>query len=107
MGGSTNREIATTLNNPEAARATKDWAHAVCRAHEEAKQLQFSFSPAELYTADLIAPKENIIFSAGDPTSMVLDLPATIETKVMPELLESTIAPQGIRFVAANIRKLE
>ena len=99
-------EIATTLNNPEAGRATKGWAHALCRAHEEAKQLQSSFSPAELYTTDLIATRGNIIFSVGDPTSVVPDLPATIETEVVPEVLESTVAPKGIRFVVANTRKL-
>jgi hypothetical protein len=66
---------------------------------------QESFSAAELHSADLIAHVGNIIFSAGDPTSVVEDLPPTIETDVIPDLLQSAIETKGIRFVAANIRR--
>ena len=46
-----------------------------------------------------------LIFSAGDPLSVVEDLHLTIETDVILKLLESAAAPKGIRFVAARIRK--
>jgi hypothetical protein len=71
----------------------------------QAKSTQDSFTAEELYTTDVATPRGNIIFSAGDPSSVVEDLPPTIETDVIPALLESTAAPKSIRFVAARIRK--
>ena len=53
----------------------------------------------------MVAPRGDLIFSAGDPLSVVEDLPLTIETDVILKLLESAAAPKGIRFVAARIRK--
>jgi hypothetical protein len=69
--------------------------------------LQQSFSPAERHTADCLAPRGlNTIFSAGDPTTAVEDLPTAIEEEVIPELHESTAVPKGIRFIAAKLRKV-
>jgi hypothetical protein len=53
-----------------------------------------------------MAPRGNIIFSAGDPTLVVEDLTSTIETKVVPDLLKSVAAPKGVRFIAAKVRKI-
>ena len=52
----------------------------------------------------LMARGENIVFSAGDPSSVVEDyLPPTIETDVILEMLEATAVPKNIRFVVARI----
>jgi hypothetical protein len=37
---------------------------------------------------------------------VVEDLAPTIETEVVPDLLESVAAPKGVRFIAAKIRKI-
>ena len=106
MGGSTNREIAAALQNPSASRSTRRWARTVCESHEEAKTLQQSFTPAEHYTADALAPRGNTIYSAGDPSSTVEDLPSTIDDEELPELIESTASPKGVRYIAARVRKM-
>ncbi len=68
---------------------------------------QASFTLEELHRADLIDPRGNIIFSTGDPTFAMEDLSTTtIDTKMVSGLLESMVAPKGIRFVAAPFRKL-
>ena len=83
-----------------------EWAHHVCAAHIKAKETQNSVTHAQLHTADLLAPRGNNIFSAGDPNFVVEDLTPTIKTDVGPELLESVAAPKGVRFVAAKVRKI-
>jgi hypothetical protein len=101
LGGFTNRAVAAALQDPiEAAKSLK-WARQVCEAHRHAKTTQDTFTAEKLYTTDLTAPKGNVIFFAGDPSSVVEDLPPTIETDIIPALLKSTAAPKGIRFVAA------
>ncbi len=65
-----------------------------------------TLNPGEKHTADRLAPRGNAIFSAGDPTTIIEDLPATIEDEALLELHETTAAPKGIRFIAANLRKL-
>ncbi len=85
MGGSTNREIAATLHNPEANKDSGQWANNVCRAHAAAQQLQQSFTPEERHTAKSLAPKGNTIFSAGDPTLVIEDLPPTIDEEDFPD----------------------
>ena len=60
----------------------------------------------ELNTANLIAPRGNIITTVGDPNSVAQDLPPTIQTDVSPSLDAAAVAPRGIGFVAAGIRKL-
>jgi len=108
MGGSTNRAIVTALQDPTATTLMGGWAYHVCIAHNEAKRTQDSFTPPQRHTTDLMAPRGNIIFSAGDPTSMVEDRTPTIETEVVPDLLESVVAPKGVRlFIAAKIRKIK
>jgi hypothetical protein len=75
MGGSTNREIAATLHSPEASKNSRQWANNMCRAHAAAKLLQQSFTPEERHAANSLSPIGNTIFSAGDPTSVIEDLP--------------------------------
>jgi hypothetical protein len=53
-----------------------------------------------------MAPRGNIIFSARDPTSVVENLPPTIETEVVPDLQENGAASKGVRFIAAKVRKV-
>ena len=106
MGGSTNRLLAAALHDPAASSSIAPWARTVCEAYNIGTQLQQSFTPAERYSADCIAPRGNTIFSAGDPASEVEDLPATIEVDPLPNLQECTGAPKGIRFIAAKIRKI-
>jgi hypothetical protein len=53
-----------------------------------------------------MAPRGNIIFSAGDPTSIVEDLIPTMKSAVVPELLDNVAAPKGVRFVVAKVRRI-
>ena len=106
MGGSTNITIAAALHNLSANKNSQQWAHGVWEVHEARTQLQQSFTPAERHTAVCMAPRGNTIFSAGDPTTIVEDLPATIEEEALPELHESIAAPKGIRVIATKLRKL-
>jgi hypothetical protein len=87
-------------------RSERPWAQAVCQAYEEAAQLQQSVTPAEHHNADILAPRRKIIYSAGDPSSTVEDLPSTIDDEDLPKLHESTAAPKGIRYIAARVRKM-
>jgi hypothetical protein len=105
MGGSTNIDLAGALQNPLTTRSTSQWAVAVCDSYAEARQTQDSFTATELHKTDLKAPRGNIIFSAGDPSSVVQNLPPTIETDAIPELTWFTTTPKGIRFVSANVKK--
>ncbi len=68
--------------------------------------MQDSFSPAELHTTVLIAPRGNIILSPGDPTSVTTDLPSIIEIDVVPEVLTYVAAAKGVRIVAENGKKM-
>jgi hypothetical protein len=68
--------------------------------------LQQSFTPAKRHSADALAPRGNIIYSAGDPSSTVEDLPSTIDNEELPELHASTAAPKGVRYIAARVRKM-
>ena len=104
-GGSTNRELTAALHNPVARKATNKWADTVHTAHDSAKQLELSFSPAKRHAAHTMAPRGNTIFSAGDPTSEVVDLPPTIDDDDFPELHQATTAPKGVMYIAARIRK--
>jgi hypothetical protein len=107
MGGTTNREIAAALHNdPSASMDERQCARSVCEAHEDATRLQQSFTPAERHSADVLAPRGNTIYFAGDPTSIVEDIPTTIDAEDLPELHESTAAPKGVRYIASRIQKL-
>jgi hypothetical protein len=106
MGGSTNRRIAAVLQNQAANRDTLQLARSVCEAHDEAEALHESFTPAERQTTDRLAPRGNTVFSARDHTSLVDDLPPTIENEEVPGLAKSIAAPKGVRFIASRIRKL-
>jgi len=106
MGGITNRTIGARLMDPAAASATQDWAAHGCAAHEEAMQMQHSFTPEEHGTTNFIAPRGNTITYVGDPTSVTQDLLPTIHTNVTLPLWDATEAPKGVRFVAAGLRKL-
>jgi hypothetical protein len=105
MGGSTKREISAALHNPEANKKSRQWANIVCQANTAAQRLHHSFTPAEKHTANSLAQRGNIIFSAGDPTSVIEDLPPTIDEEDFSELHQSRTTPKGVRFIAARIRK--
>jgi hypothetical protein len=106
MGGSTNRAIAAALHDLTAVRDTLQWAHSIGEAYLAGNGLRQSFSPAEKDTVDRLAPRGNTIFFAGDPTSIVEDLLATIEDEPLPELHQAIATPKGIRFIAAKLCKL-
>jgi len=106
MGGSTNREIAESLHDPPSCRNERHWARAVCQAYEEAAQLQQSFTTAERYNADALAPRKNTIYSARDPSSTLKNLPSTIDDEELPELHASTSPPKGVKYIAARVRKM-
>ena len=53
-----------------------------------------------------VGSKGKLIFSAGDPDSVIEDLNPTIKTDAVPELLEIVAAPKGVRFVVAKVRKI-
>jgi hypothetical protein len=80
LGGSTNRSVVAALQDSTEAANSLDWAKHVCEAHKQAKSTQDSFTAEDLYTTDLEAPRGDIIFSSGDTSSVVEDLPPTIET---------------------------
>jgi hypothetical protein len=106
MGGTTNREIVAALHDPSASKNARQWARSVCEAHDEASLLQQSFTPAERHIAGALAPRGNTIYSAGDPSSTVEDLPITIDDEELPELHASTTTPKGVRYIAARVRKM-
>jgi hypothetical protein len=58
------------LVNPVQASATQQWATFVCDAHAVALGLQLSFTIADRATANLMAPRENVISTAGNPSSV-------------------------------------
>jgi hypothetical protein len=61
MGGPTTVSDAVLLQDPEVVAGTMDWAFTVSSAHKAAISLQESFTPSELHTISLIAPRGNII----------------------------------------------
>ena len=68
--------------------------------------LQQSFTPEKRHNADALAPRGNTIYSAGDPSSAVEDLPNTIDDEELPELHASIAAPKGVRYIATRVRKM-
>ena len=88
------------------ASETQEWATFICGAHADALGLQQSFTVFERTTANLGAPRGNIISTVNDPSSVAQELPATIHTHVTPPLDAAAAAPKGVRFVAAGMRKL-
>jgi hypothetical protein len=87
MGGTTLTRATSLLEDPASATNDRHGSVAsVSSAHSKALELQSSFSPAELLTIGLVAPKGNIIQSAGDTMSLALDLPPALEVNVSPDL---------------------
>ncbi len=68
--------------------------------------LQASFTLLELQTVSLVAPRVDIITSAGDTASVATDLPPPLAMDVTPPLQKAAKAPKGVRFVAAGMRRL-
>jgi hypothetical protein len=54
-----------------------------------------------------MAPRETIIMSAEDPSSVAHDLYPTICTEVTPPLNATAAAFKGVKFIAAWLRKLD
>ena len=72
----------TLLADPETASETYAWVAYLTATHREAMDLQDSFTGLELHTIFLVAPRGNIIQSAGDPTSTALTLTPTLDVEV-------------------------
>ncbi len=66
--------------------------------------MQQPFTPAKRHSADALAPRGNTIYSAGDTSSIVEDLPSTIDDEELPELHASTTTPKGVRYIAARVK---
>jgi hypothetical protein len=76
MGGTIFARATILLEDPAATtNGGHGWATSVLFAHSAILELQPSFSPVELLTIGLIAPRGNIIQLAGDTKSIALDLP--------------------------------
>ena len=75
------------------------WAWHLVVSYEEAKVLEASFSQAEHELANMMLPRGNVITDAGDPDSVNLDLPDTINCEVLPPLEQSSCAgkPRGYK----------
>ena len=69
--------------------------------------LHASFSGPEMHTISLVAPRGNIIQSAGDSASTALALTPTMVVEVTPALAEAVRAPNGVRFVVSGLRRLQ
>jgi hypothetical protein len=76
MGGNTTARVATLLADPPTSKLDQSWAASVHAAHHEALEMQASFTPQDLHTINLIAPRGNIIRCAGDPRVVATDLPS-------------------------------
>jgi hypothetical protein len=96
------------LVNPVAFRDSKSWAKFVCTALSEARLLEQSFTLDEHSTANLVAPRGNIIISAVDPPQLPnTSFPPFARTSCILQLVKAATTPKGVRFVAAGIWKLE
>ena len=68
------------------------WAWHLVVSYEEAKVLEASFSQAEHELANMMLPRGNVITDAdGDPDSVNLDLPDTINCEVLPPLEQAAL----------------
>ena len=106
MGDDTNRNVSSLLVNPVQAREAHQWAAVVCDAQYGAIDMQQLFTVDERATANLLAPRVDIITNVADPTFIAQDLPSTIHMDVTPPLESATVAAKGVRFVAVGLRKL-
>ena len=71
MRGTTTTKSIALLEDPSATKDLgQDGAIIVTSAHAEAITLHASFTPQELLTVSLVAPRGNIINSSGDTSSI-------------------------------------
>ena len=103
MSGRTNASVASILVDPAAFRESQPWANFVCSAHTNTCLMERSFTVEKYTTANPIAPRGNIITSAGDPSSISQDLLPSIPMDTIPRLDEVDVAPKGILFIASGI----
>ena len=76
--------------------------------------LEASFSQAEHELANMMLPRGGNVITddAGDPDSVNLDLPDTINCEVLPPLEQAAgimglgLKPRGYKFIAAGLRRL-
>ena len=106
IGGRPNKKVAAMLVEPAAYINSQPWTNFARTAHQDAKRLDLSFTIPEHYTANLIAPRSNIIFSACDPESIAQGLSCAIATLIIRKLHEAAATPKGVRLIAACIQKL-
>ena len=106
IGGPTTARAAALMADPLATKRDHTWATCVFAAHQAALELQASFTPPELLTLGLIAPRGSLIPFARDTWSVVMDLPPSLYVEFTPSLQEAARAPKGVRFVAAGLRRM-
>ena len=105
-----NLVLALHLSKPLVTQTIHPWAWHISVSLEEARVLEQSFSQEEhdlapTYCSSLVAT--NIIAIAGDPDSVNLDLPDTIECEVLPQLEHAVMGkPRGFKQIAAGLRRL-
>jgi len=107
MGGTTTARAATLLADPAGISSSHAWDASLMVAHREALELHVSFTGPELHTVSLMAPRGNIIQTAGDPSSTDIALTPTLNVEIMPSLTEAARASKGVRFVAVGLRRLQ
>jgi hypothetical protein len=106
MGDSTTRSIEHILVDSTIARGSHQWVGCVCDAHDNACNLQKSFTISELATTNLMAPMGNIVSFAGDPSSVAQDLSPIIHTEVTQALATAVAAPKGVHFIGVCLQRL-
>ena len=107
MGGTTTTRAATFLADPSDVSGTQAWAASLTATHREALEVHASFTGPYMHTVSLVAPKDNIIQSAGDPFSIALALTPTLDFEATPTRTEAARAPTRVPFVASGLRQLQ
>ena len=106
MGGTTTARAAALLADLAVFSSSHVWTANLMVTHREALELHASFTGPDLHTVSLVAPRGNIIHSAGDPSSTIIALTPTMNVEIMPALTEASRASKGVRFVVAGLHRL-
>ena len=107
MGLGVNLDLAGHLARSEVSQTMQPWAWHLVVSYEEAEVLEASFSQADEHElANMMLPRGNVITDAGDPDSVNLDLPDTINCEVLPPLEQAAGKPRGYKSIAAGLRRL-
>ena len=91
------------LLNPTAAHACEGWAFHLLHAHNAIEGLHESFTPEELKTAFLLAPRGLVITLLGDHNNVNKELPQKMDTYVLPLGPLSHGGARGVMHIVAEI----